>query len=172
MEEWKVITDFPNYSVSTMGNVKNNKNGNILTGNKDKDGYLEVGLYKEPKKRIYRRIHRLVAITFLPNFNNYNEIDHKNHIVNDNRLINLRWCDRSINSRGRRKYTNAVSKYKGVYWRKERNKWIVAIYTSENGKIIKKQYGSYDTQEEAGLAYNNHILENGLEKIYVLNELK
>ena len=171
MEEWKVITDFPNYSVSTMGNVKNNINENILTGVKDKDGYLFVGLYKS-KKRIYFRIHRLVAITFLPNFNNYKEIDHKNHIVNDNRLINLRWCDRSINSRGRRKYTNAISKYKGVYWRKERNKWILSIWKTENGKKIRRYYGSYDTEEDAGLAYNNHILENGLEKIYVLNELK
>ena len=172
MEEWKVINDFPNYLVSNMGNVKNNTTQNIFSPNQDKDGYLTIGIYDNLKKRKYYRIHRLVAIHFLPNLNNYEEIDHINHNVNDNRLINLRWCDRSINSRGRRKFTNAVSKYKGVYWRKDRQKWIVAIFTSNNGKIIKKQYGSFDNEEEAGLAYNKYILDNGLENIYVLNDLK
>ena len=172
MEEWKVINDFPNYSVSNMGNVKNNNNGYIFSKSQDKDGYLKVEIYDNFKKRKCFRIHRLVAIHFLPNWNNYEEIDHKNHIVNDNRVINLRWCDRSINSRSRRKFTNAVSKYKGVYWRKDRQKWIVVIYTSNNGKRIKKQFGSFDNEEDAGLAYNKYILDNGLENIYVLNDLK
>lgn len=30
MEEWQAIKDFPNYSVSNFGNVKNNKTNRIM----------------------------------------------------------------------------------------------------------------------------------------------
>jgi len=172
MEEWKVINDFPNYSVSNMGNVKNNNTELILKPNKKKLGYLEIKLYSNNSKRNYFLIHRLVAIHFLPNCNNYKEIDHINHIKNDNRLINLRWCDRSINSSNRRKFTNAVSKYKGVFWKKNRQKWIVVLVKYIDNKRVEKCFGSFDNEEDAGLAYNKYILDNELENIYVLNDLK
>lgn len=35
MEEWKIIPDFPNYSVSNTGNVKNNITGKLLKISKD-----------------------------------------------------------------------------------------------------------------------------------------
>jgi len=168
MEEWKVINDFPNYSISSMGNVKNNNTGQILKSNRKELEYLKVGIYDNLKKRKHFNIHRLVAIHFLPNWNNYEEVDHKNHNVKDNRLINLRWCDRSINSKNRRKCKNAISKYKGVFWKKNRQKWIVVIIINK----VEKCFGSFDNEKDAGLAYNKYILDNQLENIYVLNELK
>ena len=45
------------------------KYNKILTPTKDHDGYLFVGLYKN-KKILNKRIHRLVANTFIPNPNN------------------------------------------------------------------------------------------------------
>jgi len=39
MEEYKKITGFENYSVSNLGNVRNDKRDKMLKPNIDKDGY-------------------------------------------------------------------------------------------------------------------------------------
>lgn len=41
-EEWKTIQEFPRYSVSDFGRIKNNNLNLILTGGKDRDGYRQV----------------------------------------------------------------------------------------------------------------------------------
>lgn len=96
-EIWKPYPDNPKYLVSNYGRVKN-KNGNILTPAISKKGYLHVCLYynnRYDKKTI--RIHRLVAETFIPNPNNYKEVNHINSIRTDNRVENLEWCTRKYN---------------------------------------------------------------------------
>ena len=39
-----------------------------------------------------RYIHRLVAESFLPNENEYPEVDHKDGNISNNNVENLRWC--------------------------------------------------------------------------------
>ena len=62
----------------------------------NKFGYLTIRLCRDGKKHNFT-IHKLVAITFLKNTNNYPEINHKNGIKADNRVKNLEWCNRSQN---------------------------------------------------------------------------
>ena len=55
-------------------------------------GYCRVTLSKKNKKKIYQN-HRLVAETFIPNPNNYDEVNHKREEEKDNNLVtNLEWC--------------------------------------------------------------------------------
>ena len=52
-----------------------------------------------------------------------------------------------------------TSKYKGVNFNKERNKWDAKIKINYKNKNI----GRYKTEEEAALSYNNFIIENNIE---------
>lgn len=67
----------------------------ILTPGVDK-GYLKVNLRKDNKTKQYQ-IHRLVAIAFLPNENNYPFVNHKDENPSNNRVDNLEWCTPKYN---------------------------------------------------------------------------
>lgn len=54
-------------------------------------GYPTVDLYKNDVKTKWK-IHRLVALHFIPNPRSLKSVDHINNIKTDNRYTNLRWC--------------------------------------------------------------------------------
>ena len=88
-EIWKDIPDYEGiYQVSNLGNIKSIKrivnsisggrivNERILRQKLRSDGYLDVELSKNNvQKSIY--VHRLVAIAFIDNPNNYDVVNHK-----------------------------------------------------------------------------------------------
>ena len=97
MELFKVIEEFPNYQISNLGNIKNNKDILLKIGKRiSNSGYIQVRLSKEGKY-YYRYIHRLLAKAFLPNPNNYRTINHINGNKHDNRVENLEWLTHSEN---------------------------------------------------------------------------
>lgn len=61
-------------------------------------GYEMVMLYKNKKPSKFL-VHRLVAMTFIPNFGNLNEVNHKNGKIRDNRVENLEWVTSKQNKR-------------------------------------------------------------------------
>ena len=56
-----------------------------------KKGYLQVGLQVNGKL-ISKRVHRIIAETFIPNPENKPMVNHINGIKTDNRIGNLEWC--------------------------------------------------------------------------------
>ena len=95
-EIWKDIEGYEGlYAISSQGRCWSYKSRIFLNPINNK-GYLRVRLYKN-KKYKQHYVHRLVAKTFIPNPNNYLEINHKNEIKTDNCVGNLEWCDRSYN---------------------------------------------------------------------------
>ena len=48
-------------------------------------------------KKELKKIHRLVAEAFLPNPNQYSDINHINGIKTNNNVENLEWCTRQHN---------------------------------------------------------------------------
>ena len=92
-ELWKEIDGWSNYKVSTFGRVMSfakYRNGKLLTLCPDKDSYYRVTLCNKDKRKT-AKIHRLVALTFLPNYYNLPEVDHKDRNRQNNSIYNLRW---------------------------------------------------------------------------------
>lgn len=68
-EVWKKLVDFSNYEISSFGNVRNIKTNYTLTPS-IKSGYLNMSLTNNNGDRKSVRIHRLVALSFIPNLLN------------------------------------------------------------------------------------------------------
>lgn len=103
---WKDIGGYEGiYQISNFGEVmrlmsydsRNHlRNSKILKQRKNKYGYMVVGLHKNGKENKYL-VHRLVAQTFIPNSNNFPEINHIDENKQNNSIPNLEWCDRKYN---------------------------------------------------------------------------
>jgi len=71
--------------------------GKYLSLQLNSGGYPVVRPSLEGKLRTIAA-HRLIAMAFLPNPNNYKCVNHKNGIKTDNRVENLEWCTHSQNT--------------------------------------------------------------------------
>ena len=109
-EQWKpvVITkggkvfDYTGlYEVSNEGRVRSlnynrTNETKILKPEKNKCGYLRVGLSKQGKTQKFL-VQRLVATMFIPNPQNLPEVNHIDEDKTNNRVENLQWCTREYN---------------------------------------------------------------------------
>ena len=104
-EIWKDIRGYEGlYQVSNLGRVRSldrikrgaHYKGKILVLSKDKDGYLIVGLHDSKRSNTYR-VHRLVAISFIPNPNDLPEVNHIDENKENNNVNNLEWCSTKYN---------------------------------------------------------------------------
>lgn len=99
-EIWKDVEGYEGlYQVSNMGNVRSlerqtsrgqNRKGKFLTKTISDNGYPKVSLSKDGKATRFF-VHRLVAISFIPNPEHKREVNHINGIKTDNRVCNLEW---------------------------------------------------------------------------------
>lgn len=111
-EIWKSldgIVEFgEHYEVSSYGRVRsidrkvNSRSGlrtvkgQMLKLQTDKDGYKKAMLYCKQKCKIYR-VHRLVALAFIPNPNSKSDVNHINGVKYNNSIENLEWATKSEN---------------------------------------------------------------------------
>jgi len=92
-------------------------------------GYHFVNLYKDGKRKQFQ-VHRLVAQAFIDDWDPDLQVDHIDMNKTNNHVSNLRMVTPSQNQQN----NNA----KGVYFRKDRNKWFAAIrinYKLYNGPL-------------------------------------
>lgn len=166
MEIWKDIEGYENlYQVSNLGNVrsleriveakrKGNvytliKKGHLLVPTKRNHNYLGVYLYNKDGAKVMS-VHRLVANAFIPNPNNYSEVNHINENKQDNRVSNLEWCSHKQNMNcGTVQQRRSQTRYKRkIGWK------AIEQYTMD-GKFVKRFESLAQINKELGYGQGN-----------------
>lgn len=137
--------------------VPKRKGTNAMTyGNEGSMGYLVLTIGKKQC-----RVHRLIAMAFLGDYSEDLQVDHINGDKHDNKLTNLRMATPLENNRAYRAPTKreTSSLFRGVSWNTKAGKWRAAVRGRK-----PRHVGSYDSENEAALAYNHAALIEGYDK--------
>jgi hypothetical protein len=153
-EIWKDIPEYEGYYlVSNLGRVKSIGYGEerylrLCLSN----SYYKVDLYKD-KKHTLKTVHQLVAEAYLGHTPCRHDIvvNHINFDRLDNRVLNLELITTRENTN--KKHLKSTSKYTGVCWNKNSNKWVSKIVI--NGK--QKHLGLFKCELAAAKAYQDKL---------------
>ena len=110
-EEWRAIPNWESYEVSNMGRIRSvdrviyekptNKvrhlKGKMLKLRYDQHGYIQAQLKHNGKHKLLK-VHRAVAMAFIPNPLNKPCVNHLDNNPANNTVDNLEWCTLKENS--------------------------------------------------------------------------
>lgn len=162
------INNFSKYIFYDNGEVFNIKRKKFIKKHLNDSGYERIRLLNDldNKRHIYY-IHRLIFQAFNPNVNIEGfDIDHINHIRNDNRLCNLRCLTHQENNKNRTKNNKYHVLDKLNYEKnKEKHKKYGKQYRNNHKERIKeynKQY--YERNKEQLMEYQKQYRNNHKEQ--------
>ena len=167
-EEFRPIPGFEGYKVSNFGNVMGKKN-TILKYSCSKGGgfYPSIALYKD-KKWYSSRIHRLVALAFIPNPDNLPSVDHIDRNKSNNNVNNLRWADQKTQINNQKPFRDIKKNKTGqryIHFDKRANKkqYYLQIHNKHinNGKLF---YKYFYTIEEA-VVFRDKLINDAIATI-------
>lgn len=148
-EEYYEVDDMGNVFRKEMNAIKNLKQGVVIAKMKRKKcsqqkqrGYHYVHLCKNNVKNAFL-VHRLVAIAFIPNPNNYPQVNHIDGNKSNNSVSNLEWC--SVLQNMRHSWDIGLRKSKSLE-QSPRAKLVNndvehIIKSDKKGSELAKQYG-------------------------------
>lgn len=138
-EEWRPVVGYENcYEVSNLGRVRsvertlNRSDGRkhtvkatLLHQHNHQKGYKVVGLSMDGIQKL-AKVHRIVAIAFIPNPDNLSMVNHKDEDKTNNRVENLEWCDNKYNCN----YGTVQARLTEI----RKKSWLAVIGTDISGK--------------------------------------
>lgn len=159
-ECWRPIIGYEGfYEVSNLGRVRSYITNHhklrdvplILKSFKLSKGYLGVSLFGKTFK-----IHRLVAKAFLPNPNNFPEVNHIDEDKTNNFYLNLEWCTTQYNlSYGTaRRRINLTNKINGSTVARR-----VGQYTL-TGELVREYNSISEAMRYNGFKNNSNIIQS------------
>lgn len=173
MEEiWEDIIGYEGlYKISNLGRIisisRFSFSGRLLKEkfrklNLTKKNYYNIILVKDGNYKSYQ-LHRLLAINFIPNPNNYPCVNHIDGNSMNNSLDNLEWVTYRENNSHRFITNPSKSKYTGVYWNKACMKWASGIMNE--GKVI--HLGTFNNELDAYNARVKYERDNNILNKYL-----
>jgi hypothetical protein len=163
----EIFKDIPNfegvYQISNLGRVKSlsrtcfdgrKVRERFLKPSKNARRYLTVRLCKNGLPNTFQ-VHQLVAMAFLNHVpcGFKRVVNHINFNISDNRLENIEVVTNRQNCN--QKHLKSSSKYVGVYYKKELDKWRAQIQINRKSVHL----GYYNNEYDAHLAYQRKLKE-------------
>lgn len=114
-EIWRTYPEYTFIEVSNLGRIRT-RDRTVTRKDETKQLVRGIVLKQHPNnsymyvafsvngRQVNLPVHRAVATCFLPNPNNYPEVNHKDNDPTNNRLNNLEWCTHEYNIAYREKY--------------------------------------------------------------------
>ena len=146
LEIYSPIKEFNGYLITNFGKIFSLKRHNMkkIKCFKNKQGYLEVYLYKSGKNH-KKKVHRLVAQAFIPNPDNKPCINHIDEDKTNNNVSNLEWCTYKENNNHGTRTKRASNSRKGVKRSEETREKISSSrkgkYKGEKSPVAKSVIG-------------------------------
>src|SRR5579862_1772719 len=176
-EIWKINPNYPDYEISSFGNIKNINTGQLFKFDIEKfkncDTYIKKRLTVKKEKNdsdtneskntnrdnIY--IHRLVALTFIENSDPINKttVNHKDGDRYNNKASNLEWASHKEQSEHSVKHNLKSSTSKGR---------SVKIY--KNGKEYKSYKSLSDAYRDINPTLKVQICDTQFRKLFSKNK--
>lgn len=159
-EIWKQYPKYPWIEASNLGRVRTRDRyvkdgkgkrlvkGRVLKQHLDNNGYLCVR-FRVNGKLIHLRVHRIIAISFVPNPDNLPEVNHKDNDRTNATASNLEWCSKQYNLDYKKNFGTSPADVQG--------KPVIAI-NLKTGKVLR-----FETQHEA--ARQLEILAQSINKV-------
>jgi len=144
-DELKLLFRYVEGKLFRIKTVRNNAKANSHAGWTTTRGYRKIQICGK-----HYAEHRLVWLWFKGSFPE-NEIDHINHIKDDNRIENLRDVTHATNGKNQSSQPTNTSGVQGVSWYKNNKRWIAFITVDGNSIHL----GSYLEFHEAVNARKN-----------------
>lgn len=167
-EEWRDIKGYEGlYQVSSIGRVKHlaivktkgtgnyARNERLCKIRTMKNGYLIVDLYKNNHRKTLL-VHRIVAMAFIHNPNNYPCVNHIDSNRGNCNAENLEWCTVSYNHKYSYDTNNRRDKMNWRHGRENHNARAVLMLDKTTNEVIRRFDCIMDAEREL------HILNNSI----------
>lgn len=149
MKEKFVLLDLDDkYAVSNFGQVKNVRTNKYLKLKQNSKGYIEVQLLIKGRKQKFR-VHKLVAMCFIPNIDNKPYVNHIDGDKANNYVNNLEWCTAKEN--------DAHARETGL---KSQNKPIKAINIDTLEETVFESLSECARYFNCNKSYIHRVLKN------------
>ena len=141
----KEIAGFPNYTIREDGTIRRVKDGKAISQHTTSWGYKRVSLWANGKSKLLF-VHRLVASAFVPNPNNYPQINHKDENKLNNNADNLEWCTPFYNVH--------YGKNSPIKQMREARR-LPVVQFDKNGNFVAKYESASAAERETGVRQSN-----------------
>jgi len=131
------VKGYENYTIDLDGNVWSKKRKKYLRpSSSTTGGYLKVVLSKNGKSKCLT-VHRLMGLTYLPNFYNKQTIDHKDRNKTNNKLYNLKWATHKEQNFNKGIYTKNITKHRNICILKKSYNLVIVV---NKKRIVNKLF--------------------------------